>query len=85
MGVHSTALMCRVFGPSSRDQVSSEGSETDWAEPSLSSYNSTVLQANGFDKVYYAFHLLKTDPYVQVQFIALILIYKLKFQYRTVN
>lgn len=47
------------------DRASSDGSETDWEEPSLFPYNSKLLQLNGSDRVYYAFHLLQTEPYVQ--------------------
>lgn len=65
--------MCRVLGPASRvqllsGQVSEDEPERDWVEPSLFPYNSKVLQANGSDRVYYAIHLLQTDPSVQVQF-----------------
>lgn len=71
--------MCRVLGPASRiqlcqdnelghaDQVSQDDPETDWVEPSMSPYNSMILQANGSDRVYHAIHLLQTDPSVQVQ------------------
>lgn len=40
---------------------------TDWLEPSLFPYNPKILQDDGFDRVYYAIHLLQTDPSVQVQ------------------
>jgi hypothetical protein len=48
------------------DQVSEDDSDTDWLEPSLFPYNPKLLQANGSDRVYYAIHLLQTDPSVQV-------------------
>lgn len=50
------------------DQVFSDGSETDWKEPSLSSYNPRMLQTDVFDKVTFAVHLLQSDACVQVQF-----------------
>ncbi|MED6167299.1 hypothetical protein PIB30_001193 [Stylosanthes scabra] len=62
---HAVSALQQVFA----DQVSSSDSEVsdpDWQEPSLCSYNSEALQPNNaYDRVYYAFHLLKTDPYVQ--------------------
>jgi hypothetical protein len=48
------------------DQVSEDDPDTDWLEPSLFPYNPKLLQANGSDRVYYAIHLLQTDPSVQV-------------------
>ncbi|XP_057456995.1 uncharacterized protein LOC130747950 [Lotus japonicus] len=53
--------------PCSVDHVSAVGSEIDWTEPSFSPYNSisNTLQVNGYDRVYYALHLLQTDPSVQ--------------------
>ncbi|KAH1219698.1 hypothetical protein GmHk_12G033564 [Glycine max] len=47
------------------DQVFSDGSETDWKEPSLSSYNPRMLQTDVFDKVTFAVHLLQSDACVQ--------------------
>lgn len=47
------------------DQVSSNGSETDWKEPPLSSHNPKNLLANGYDNVAFAIHLLQTDEHVQ--------------------
>ncbi|KAL1324789.1 hypothetical protein HN51_034932 [Arachis hypogaea] len=62
---HAVSALQQVFA----DQVSSSDSKVsdpDWEEPSLSSYNSASLQPNNaYDRVYYAFHLLKNDPYVQ--------------------
>jgi hypothetical protein len=51
---------------SNLDQVSEDDPDTDWLEPSLFPYNPKLLQANGSDRVYYAIHLLQTDPSVQV-------------------
>lgn len=45
----------------------SEDENIDWLEPSLFPYNPRMLQDDGFDRVYYAIHLLQTDPSVQVQ------------------
>ena len=45
----------------------SEDENIDWLEPSLFPYNPKMLQEDGFDRVYYAIHLLQTDPSVQVQ------------------
>jgi len=45
----------------------SKDENTDWLEPSLFPYNPKMLQDDGFDRVYYAIHLLQTDPSVQVQ------------------
>ncbi|TKY68004.1 hypothetical protein E2542_SST10901 [Spatholobus suberectus] len=47
------------------NQVSSDGPETDWKEPSLSSYNPRMLQADGSDKAAFAIHLLQNDTFVQ--------------------
>ncbi|WJX43567.1 hypothetical protein P8452_30643 [Trifolium repens] len=47
------------------DQVSEDDPDTDWLEPSLFPYNPKLLQTNGSDRVYYAIHLLQTDPSVQ--------------------
>lgn len=44
------------------------GSELDWIEPSIKLCNSTnSLQVPSSDKVYEAFHLLQTEPSVQVR------------------
>lgn len=43
----------------------SEDENIDWLEPSLFPYNPRMLQDDGFDRVYYAIHLLQTDPSVQ--------------------
>lgn len=43
----------------------SEDENIDWLEPSLFPYNPKMLQDDGFDRVYYAIHLLQTDPSVQ--------------------
>ncbi|KAL0400948.1 UNVERIFIED_CONTAM: hypothetical protein Slati_4124700 [Sesamum latifolium] len=46
--------------------ISSSESEVDWVEPSLSVYNSRMLQRTcGSSRVYDAFHLLQTEPSVQ--------------------
>lgn len=41
--------------------------ELDWVEPSLHLSNSRALQPYGPDRVYDAFHLLQTDPSIQVR------------------
>lgn len=52
------------------DQVTSPtGSELDWVEPSFRLCNSGVLQPHGSDRVYDAFHMLQTEPSVQVPYI----------------
>ncbi|KAF5743607.1 hypothetical protein HS088_TW08G00192 [Tripterygium wilfordii] len=55
----------------SEGRVSSVGSDLDWVEPSPHYYNSRVLQYQGRDRVYDAFHLLQTDPFVQRMVISL--------------
>ncbi|KAL0298375.1 UNVERIFIED_CONTAM: hypothetical protein Sradi_6497300 [Sesamum radiatum] len=46
--------------------ISSTESEVDWVEPSLTVYNSRMLQRpHGSNRVYDAFHLLQTEPSVQ--------------------
>ncbi|KAL0304096.1 UNVERIFIED_CONTAM: hypothetical protein Sradi_6277700 [Sesamum radiatum] len=46
--------------------ISSSESEVDWVEPSLTLYNSRMLQRPcGSSRVYDAFHLLQTEPSVQ--------------------
>lgn len=51
------------------DKVTSpNGSELDWVEPSLHLCNSRMLQPHGSDRVYDAFHLLQTEPSVQVPY-----------------
>lgn len=47
-------------------RVPSVGSEVDWVEPSLNLCNSRLSQPCGSNKVYDAFHLLQTEPSVQV-------------------
>lgn len=47
-------------------RVPSYGSEVDWMEPSLPLCNASVLKPFGSDRLYDAFHLLQTEPYVQV-------------------
>lgn len=52
------------------DQVTSPtGSELDWVEPSFHLCNSRVLQPHGSNKVYDAFHMLQTEPSIQVPYI----------------
>lgn len=46
-------------------QISSAGSEGDWMEPSICMCNSKMLQRYGSERVYDAFHLLRTEPLVQ--------------------
>ncbi|KAF5732285.1 hypothetical protein HS088_TW18G00979 [Tripterygium wilfordii] len=52
-------------------RVSSVGSDLDWVEPSQNNYNSRMLQRHGRDRVYDAFHLLQTEPFVQRMVISL--------------
>ncbi|CAJ1934295.1 unnamed protein product [Sphenostylis stenocarpa] len=47
------------------DQVCSDLSETDWKEPSLCSYNPSMLQADVSDRASFAIHLLQNDACVQ--------------------
>ncbi|XP_014518866.1 uncharacterized protein LOC106776072 [Vigna radiata var. radiata] len=47
------------------DQVDSDLSEADWKEPSFSSYNPSMLQADVFDRASFAVHLLQTDACVE--------------------
>lgn len=49
-------------------QISPVGSELDWMEPSVLMCNSKMLQPYGSERVYDAFHLLRTEPLVQVPF-----------------
>ena len=52
------------------NKVSSDGTERDWIEPSLPQLRSSrMLQPYGSDRVYDAFHLLQTDPCIQVPYI----------------
>ena len=52
------------------DQVTSPtGSELDWVEPPFHLCNSRVLQPHGSNKVYDAFHMLQTEPSIQVPYI----------------
>lgn len=46
------------------NRVSPVGSEVDWVEPCLE----VQLDGRGVERVYDAFHLLQTDPSVQVTF-----------------
>lgn len=48
------------------NRVSSVGQELDWIEPSFHHCNPRMLQYRGYDRVYDAFHLLHTDPSIQV-------------------
>ncbi|KAA8539782.1 hypothetical protein F0562_026474 [Nyssa sinensis] len=45
--------------------VPSVGSEIDWIEPYLQMHNPRMLEPQGSDRVYDAFHLLQTEPSVQ--------------------
>lgn len=47
-------------------RVPSYGSEVDWVEPSLPLCNASLLKPFGSDRLYDAFHLLQTEPHVQV-------------------
>ncbi|GFY81993.1 hypothetical protein Acr_02g0002330 [Actinidia rufa] len=52
------------------NKLSSDGTERDWIEPSLQQLRgSRMLQPYGSDRVYDAFHLLQTDPCIQVPYI----------------
>ncbi|KAF5731056.1 hypothetical protein HS088_TW19G00660 [Tripterygium wilfordii] len=53
------------------DPVSSVGLDLNWVEPSQHYYNSRMLQCQGRDRVYDAFHLLQTEPFVQKMVISL--------------
>ncbi|XVE56403.1 hypothetical protein DITRI_Ditri04bG0006100 [Diplodiscus trichospermus] len=44
---------------------SAAGSDLNWMEPSMHSYNTAALQPYGSNRVYDAFHLLQTEPMVQ--------------------
>lgn len=44
----------------------SSSSESDWREPSLQLCDPKVLQTYGSNKVYDAFHLMRTDSSIQV-------------------
>lgn len=46
--------------------LSSSGSVSDWIEPSIHICNSKLLQSYGSNRVYDAFHLLQTEPSIQV-------------------
>ncbi|GFS30469.1 hypothetical protein Acr_00g0012100 [Actinidia rufa] len=50
-------------------RVSSVGKKLDWIEPSLHLCNPGSLQRRGYDRVYDAFHLLHTEPSIQVPYI----------------
>lgn len=50
---------------------SSDGYESDWMEPSMNLYASGVLHPYGSNKVYDAFHRLRTDPSIQKMVISL--------------
>ncbi|KAL7001713.1 hypothetical protein U1Q18_002861 [Sarracenia purpurea var. burkii] len=54
-----------IASPLLLNRVPSAGKELDWIEPSLQLCNPRVLQRHGFDRVYDAFHLLRTDPSIQ--------------------
>lgn len=47
-------------------RVPSYESEEDWMEPSLPVCNASLLKPFRSDKLYDAFHLLRTEPHVQV-------------------
>lgn len=47
------------------------GSEVDWMEPSLPLFNASLLKPFGSERLYDAFHLLQTEPYVQKMVISL--------------
>lgn len=51
---------------SSEKRVCAVECEMDWVEPSLHFTNSIKLQPHGLDGVLDAFHLLQTEPSVQV-------------------
>ncbi|MBA0685554.1 hypothetical protein Goari_013208, partial [Gossypium aridum] len=54
----------------SMHRVHSVGSELDWMEPSMQLYNTRAFQPYVSNSVYDAFHLLQTDPAIQVYFFA---------------
>ena len=47
-------------------RVASIGSELDWMEPAPYPSYTRMLQPYGYDRVYDAFHLLQTEPLIQV-------------------
>ncbi|XP_058205744.1 uncharacterized protein LOC131319499 isoform X3 [Rhododendron vialii] len=53
------------------NRVSSVGQELDWIEPSFHLCNPRMLQYRGCDRVYNAFHLLHTDPSIQMMVMSL--------------
>ncbi|KAJ7949564.1 Uncharacterized conserved protein (UCP012943) [Quillaja saponaria] len=55
----------KVINPGLLCQVSLDGSELDWMEPSSHECSSGVIRHHGSDRVYDAFHLLQTEPSVQ--------------------
>lgn len=52
-----------------REVRSSSGSASDWIEPSMHICNSKLLKSYGSNRVYDAFHLLQTEPSIQVIFV----------------
>lgn len=49
-------------------EVSSSGSVSDWIEPSMHICNSKLIQSYGANRVFDAFHLLQTEPSIQVPY-----------------
>lgn len=54
-----------------QEVLSSSGSVSDWIEPSVHICNSKLLQSYGSNRVYDAFHLLRTEPSIQKMVISL--------------
>lgn len=50
-------------------RTSSKGSDSDWMEPSMQPYDRKLVQSPRWGRVYDAFHLLETEPSVQVIFL----------------
>ena len=71
-------LVDQVTSPTSfLRRVPSYGSEVDWMEPSLPLCNASLLKNFGSDGLYDAFHLLRTEPHVQVRLLFMLSIDRL--------
>lgn len=63
-------LADQISSPTVLSQVSSVGSDFDWKEPSPALCNQRALHSYGSHTVHEAFHLLLTEPSVQVPDVA---------------
>ncbi|XP_010532233.1 PREDICTED: uncharacterized protein LOC104808277 isoform X2 [Tarenaya hassleriana] len=64
----------RIQSPTSGmiiQQASPFGLELDWLEPPMQLCHPRMLQTHGYDQVYNAFHLLRTEPSVQKMVVSL--------------